>query len=111
MPLNTITPESLHKQILAGQPIDLIDVRSPQEYHQVHVPGARLVPLDALSVEAVLTGRLAPDGEPIYVICHSGGRSRTACARLTRQGLSTVVNVEGGTSAWQQAGLPVERSA
>lgn len=43
----------------------------------------------------------------MYVICQSGSRSRTACAHLVEQGLTNVVNVEGGTAAWRQAGLPV----
>jgi rhodanese-related sulfurtransferase len=110
MSLKSITPADVYERIRAGRPVDLVDVRLPAEYERVHAVGARLVPLDVLSKERVLAGRLAGEEEPVYVICRSGGRSRTACARLTEQGLTNVVNVEGGTTAWERAGLPVERS-
>ena len=47
-------------------------------------------------------------GEPLYVICKSGGRSAQACAAFAAAGFADqVVNVEGGTLAWAAAGLPV----
>ena len=111
MVFSNISPRELHEQMQAGESVDLIDVRTPQEYKAGHVRCARLLPLDRLTKEAVLAERQPSPERPLYVICQSGGRSRTACARLVEQGLSNVVNVEGGTSAWQQAGLPVEASA
>jgi hypothetical protein len=77
----------------------------------VHAAGARLLPLEKISRDTVLAVCSGLPHQPVYVICQSGGRSRTACARLVDQGLSNVVNVEGGTAAWQQAGLPVEATA
>ena len=44
-----------------------------------------------------------------YVICRSGGRGRRACEAFQAAGFTNVVNVEGGTLAWQRAGLPVVR--
>jgi rhodanese-related sulfurtransferase len=93
-----------------GKTIDLIDVRSGVEFNHVHAEGARPLPLGKVTVEEVAALRQNADGEPVYVICHSGGRSRSACEKLMAGGMSNVVNVEGGTAAWQQAGLPVVRS-
>ena len=53
--------------------------------------------------------RSGPADEPLYFICHLGGRSAAACMMFTAAGYSNVVNIEGGTDAWLAAGLPTER--
>jgi rhodanese-related sulfurtransferase len=104
----TISSKALHELQKAGVAIDLIDVRTPAEFEEVHCEGARLVPLDCLNPQAVLAEHRHPD-EPLYVTCRSGSRARQACARFIAAGFSNVVCVEGGTLAWEQAGLPVMR--
>lgn len=83
----------------------LIDVRSPGEFAQGHVPGARNVPLSELS--ALVGAGALPKDQELYLICEVGGRSDSAAKTLSGQGFQ-VVNVEGGTSAWRKAGLPLE---
>jgi rhodanese-related sulfurtransferase len=101
----TITSQELASLRAQGQPIELIDVRTPAEFREIHVDFAHNVPLDRLD-PAAWRGR--PDGQPLYVICRSGNRARQACEKLAAAGLN-VVNVEGGTLAWEAAGLPVVR--
>lgn len=108
MTVPTITPRRLEELRSAGQPVDLLDVRTPVEFREVHVPFARNVPLDRLDPAAVGSDRKAPAGEPLYVICKSGGRGQKACEKLLAAGV-IVINVEGGTQAWVDAGLPVVR--
>jgi rhodanese-related sulfurtransferase len=48
-------------------------------------------------------------GQPLYVICRSGSRGQQACEKFLAAGYTNVVNVEGGTQAWDQAGLPIVR--
>ncbi len=91
-----------------GEKVELIDVRTPAEYGSAHVPYARSAPLDGLDPKSVMASRTKP-GEPLYVICRSGGRSAKACAAFVAAGFPEVVNVEGGTLAWEQAGFPVDR--
>ncbi len=79
----------------------LIDVRMPDEYDEVHVPGATLIPLPEIPQRHAEI----PDGA-IYVICRSGGRSMTACEFLVRNGREAT-NVAGGTMGWVEAGHPV----
>jgi rhodanese-related sulfurtransferase len=81
----------------------VLDVRNPDEYEDAHVPGAVLVPLPELG------DRLAevPEGRPLYVICARGGRSMTAAKAMKGQLGWDVVNVGGGTLAWQASGRPV----
>lgn len=92
-----------------GKTIDLIDVRTPAEFREVHVEGARNVPLDRLDPATVMQARNGSAQEPLYVICRSGSRSQQACEKFSRAGFAKVVYVEGGTAACVDAGLPVVR--
>ena len=108
MPTRSMSPKQLFELHQSGSPVDLIDVRTPVEFREVHLPFARNVPLDQLSAAHLARGR--DDGaQPIYVVCRSGNRGRQACEKLTVAGCANVVNVEGGTLAWDQAGFPVVR--
>jgi rhodanese-related sulfurtransferase len=105
MAVRTIMAEELFRRRREGMPVDLIDVRTPAEYESAHAEGARSVPLDALDVRAVLADR--PAGSPLYVICQAGGRAAKACERFAEAGFRDVFNVDGGTAAWERAGLPL----
>lgn len=107
--IETISPSELHEKRNAGEYVDLIDVRTPAEYQEIHVGFASNTPLDRLNPKDVIEQRKANEAEPLYVICKSGGRGRMACEKFHSAGLPNVVNVEGGTLGWEAAGLPVER--
>lgn len=109
MSVRTITPKSLQELRQAGRPVELIDVRTPVEHREVHVDLARNVPLDKLDPAAVMAARKGSADEPLYLICRSGNRGKQACEKFIAAGFTNVVNVEGGTQAWDQAGLPVVR--
>ncbi len=108
MGMQTISAEQFKQLAATGQAIELIDVRTPVEYREVHVAFARNVPLDRLDAAAIAAERASQD-EPLYVICRSGGRGRQACEKLAAAGLENVVNVEGGTQACTAAGVTVVR--
>ena len=109
MSVRTIKPHELAGLRSSEQVIDLIDVRTPLEYREIHANPARSVPLDRLDPRAVMEARNGTRHEPLYMICRSGSRGRQACEAFQAAGFSNVVNVEGGTLAWEQAGLPVVR--
>lgn len=108
MSVSMISPKQLQERVLAGEQIDLIDVRTPVEFREVHVAFAHNVPLDQLDC-AKLTRERVNSPHPLYVICRSGSRGQQACEKVMAAGCTNVVNVEGGTMAWDQAGLPVVR--
>lgn len=110
MSISTISPQELKNQISAGKSVELIDVRTPVEFREVHVTIARNVPLDRLDAGQIAGERKSADA-PLYVICRSGSRGKQACEKLSAAGLTNVVNVEGGTLACEAAGLPVIRGA
>jgi rhodanese-related sulfurtransferase len=108
MSVPTISPRQLAELCKNGQ-IDLIDVRTPVEYRELHATDARNVPLDRLDPVALMQARNGSKDEPLYLICRSGSRGRQACEKFLAAGFPNVVNVEGGTLAWAESGLPVVR--
>ena len=69
----SISPAALSAFLGAGNTHELLDVRTPPEYASAHVPGAKLIPLNELKVEAFLAQH--KPGTPIYVLCQAGARA------------------------------------
>ena len=109
MTISTISPQELAARQERGEVSELIDVRTPVEFREVHVSFARNVPLDQLEPKALMSDRSGASGSPLYVICRSGNRANQACEKIVAAGFTNIVNVAGGTLAWEQAGLPVAR--
>jgi phage shock protein E len=77
--------------------IVLVDVRTPQEYAELHIPGSILIPLDTVRKEA--EKKLMDKKAIIYLYCRSGNRSASAAKTLVELGYSKVYNI-GGISSW-----------
>ena len=108
MPVKTISLAQVRELMDVGKVLTIIDVRTPAEFERVHVKGAQLKPLDGLDPQNIASCCKDP-ADAVYVICQSGGRSAKACEKLEAAGFGNVYSIEGGTSAWEKAGLPVER--
>lgn len=98
----TITPKEMVALVAAGG-VDVVDVREAREWATGHVPGARLVPLDALRADPAAA---LPKDNVIFV-CAKGTRSATAAKLADARGLKQVYSLDGGTLAWAKAGLPI----
>lgn len=101
--MRTITPQDLSRLLIEKPDLNVIDVRTPVEFTEVHVAQARSEPLDKFNAAAVDPER------PVYLLCRSGARATKAAEQLVAAGHREPVVVEGGTLAWIAAGLPVER--
>ncbi|MGE4293796.1 MAG: rhodanese-like domain-containing protein [Desulfovibrio sp.] len=77
--------------------VEVLDVRQAWEYSEMHLPGARLIPLGDLLDRL---GELDPD-RPVLVYCRTGARSNAAGKFLDGQGFSEVINLDGGLMGWQ----------
>lgn len=70
----------------------LVDVRTPEEYSEGHIPGSKNVPLQSLNkIQSVTTKK----DTPLFVYCHSGARSRQATGLLGQMGYTNVQNLGG----------------
>ncbi len=82
----------------------MLDVRTPAEWLEVHIPGATLIPLD----ELVVRMSELPADEIIVIYCRSGNRSSQALDILLKAGYSKVFSIENGIQDWITAGYDVE---
>lgn len=106
--MQTISVSQLNHYLQEGKPINLIDVRTPIEFREIHASSAKNIPLHDLNVQ-VIKEHISSGCEQLYLICQKGSRSQSACKLLRDAGITNVVSVEGGTEAWEQAGLEVVR--
>jgi len=103
--MKTISPIELQKILAATPSAPVIDVRTPVEFAEVHVPQARNVPLDELKPAAL---GLLKD-QPVYLLCRSGQRATKAAEKFAKEGFNQPIAIEGGTLSWIDANLPVTR--
>jgi rhodanese-related sulfurtransferase len=109
MSVTTISPQQIADLCKGSTRIDLLDVRTPVEYRELHIANARNVPMDRLDPVAVMQARTGSSEEPLYLICRSGSRGRQACEKFLAAGFTNIINVDGGTLACVEAGLPIVR--
>lgn len=98
--------QEVKERVEAGEPVLLLDVRTPDETAAGVIPGARLIPLDEL--EARWTE--VKDANELICYCASGKRSLRAAKFLREKGIFNTTSLEGGITTWQQLGGAV-RSA
>ena len=99
--------ETLDELLQGHHPMKIIDVRTPAEFESVHIPGSYNVPLDLLpehrdELESTLRS-------PAVLVCRSGNRAEQAARLLQTTQLRNVHILDGGMTAWQSAGKPVNR--
>ena len=98
-----IAPRALHEMMLKGDAPLIVDVRLPTEWMALRIGTVLNLPLNHL---AESSGKLDPK-VPVVVVCNSAYRSSMAVGVLERKGFKIVRNLEGGSQAWIDAGLPV----
>ena len=102
--MKIISPVELQKLLTAQPSTPVIDVRTPVEFAEVHVPQAQSIPLDELKPGSLPLHK----DQPVYLLCRSGQRAAKAAEKFAKEGFLQPVVVEGGTLAWIAANLPVE---
>ena len=103
----TISSTQLEKQIRGGQTALILDVRSPEEYAEGHIPGAINMPHDQFPERASELD--VSQSDPIIIYCHSGRRARLVEESLASEGYTKVIDLSGHMVGWRKAGLPIEK--
>ena len=80
----------------------ILDVRQPDEWNAVHIPGATLIPLDKLEERV----NEVPKDKEVVVVCRSGNRSQAGRDILKNAGFTQVTSMAGGVTQWKAAGYP-----
>ena len=97
-----IGADELTRRLEGEVPPLVLDVRTPREFAEAHIPGARNVPLGKFRRrldEGALADALAGD-RPVVAICLSAHRSIPVVRLLTLRGQSDVVQLAGGMRVW-----------
>lgn len=93
--------------LIADQKATVLDIRTPEEFAEGHIPNAKNVDFFSKSFRETLE-KLDKDA-PIVMHCQSGGRSGQALPIFKEMGFTKVFHMNGGFSAWSKAGLPVAK--
>lgn len=91
--------------VVATPGVQIIDVRSPEEFAQGHIEGAVNYNVEGPDFASQIAG-LDPAGT-YAVYCRSGNRSQVAVAAMSQAGIPSIYELESGIVGWQEAGLPV----
>ncbi|WP_218127017.1 rhodanese-like domain-containing protein [Catalinimonas alkaloidigena] len=102
---NTLSPKEFARQIADEQAV-LLDVRTPEEYEEGHLEGAKLV--DYKSDEFEEQVRALDPQRTYYMYCRSGVRSHKALEQMKEMGFKHLYELDGGITAWKSEGLPVK---
>ena len=96
--IQTISVEEL-TVILSNNNVQLVDVRTPEEFKLGHITNAELIDVKTSNFESIALEKLDKN-KPVYMYCRSGKRGRKACDILQKKGFK-VYNLEGGYLNWK----------
>lgn len=104
----TVTTEAAAAWLAKTPAVQILDVRTKEEFATGHLAKAVLIPWTDKDFKARAAKELDPN-KPVFAYCRSGRRSAEAAAALAKLGFTDVRNLEGGILAWQKAGKPITK--
>ena len=90
---------------IAKPNVQLVDVRTPEEFNEKHIAGAVNINVDGADFDKQIKG--LDKNKPLYVYCLAGGRSKRAANTAVKDGFTEVSNLETGINGWMAANKPV----
>ena len=94
-----LNADDFGKALRANHDAVLLDVRTPGEFGQGHLPGALNIDVNGNDFHEQVENLYAE--KAYFVYCHAGGRSAAACRYMTSKGFQEVYNLHGGILAWE----------
>jgi rhodanese-related sulfurtransferase len=105
MMIQEIDAAELKVRMDAGEPLELLDIRSDAEVAQGVLPAAEHLPMHLIPLRM----QDFPKDRDVILYCRSGARSYHACAYLMQQGVRNVINLRGGIVDWARHGYEISR--
>ncbi len=96
--LKVLPVDEYKTQIEKGK-VQLVDVRTPNEYNSGHIKNAKNIDFFATSFESQFE-KLNKE-KPLYIYCRSGARSRKAASKLSAMGFTEIYDLKGGYLNWK----------
>lgn len=94
-------------KLIAAGDVTIIDVRTPDEFKDGHIKGAKNIDIMSNDFEAQLAK--LDKTKPTLVHCQAGGRSTRALPTFAKLGFTNVIHLDEGFGGWEKAGKPVEK--
>ncbi len=104
--IEMITPEQVYNAVHSDSSIQLVDVRTVEEYSVSHLQNAQNICVTNDDFEKKVAG--LDKNKPVYVYCQKGGRSARAAEILKELGFTKVYDLEGGIENWEEQSLPLQ---
>lgn len=98
MGCENVTPDEVREMKDRSRDIVLVDVRTPEEYAEGRIEGAKHIPVRELERRS---GEIPTDKDVVFY-CHSGARSAFACRFMKKLGYTRVKNMSGGIARWRR---------
>ncbi|QCC84495.1 rhodanese-like domain-containing protein [Desulfovibrio desulfuricans] len=89
------------------QGLTIVDVRTPAEFREGHLAGAVNMDFFGASFDSQILA--LPKDKPILLYCRTGNRSAGAYDAMEKEGITNILHMNQGVTAWQQAGLPLQK--
>ncbi|MCA9358695.1 DUF1573 domain-containing protein [Candidatus Kaiserbacteria bacterium] len=107
-----VSPASVVKKVQSGKEVVLLDVRTLEEYEELHLENALLLPVQELSQQSLAAIGLGEDAKDkeIILYCRSGARSKTAYDIMKSLGYTNIASVAGGMVHWEEDGYPLTKT-
>lgn len=100
-----ISVNEFEQKLNSEKNVQLIDVRTPEEYESGFIKGAKNIDWNGAGFETEINK--LDKTKTVYVYCLGGGRSGSAAARMKELGFKDIYDLQGGMMAWNNAGKPV----
>lgn len=102
----TLVDVSTFEQKISTEGKQLIDVRTPEEFAEGHLPNAVNINIKDADFQAKIEA--LDKTKPVLVYCKSGGRSGKACGIMSTLGFTNITDLDGGITSWKAEGKPIE---
>ncbi|WP_347173508.1 rhodanese-like domain-containing protein [Polaribacter uvawellassae] len=96
------------QRLISKEGVQLVDVRTPQEFNAGHIKNAKLIDFYNSSFDEQ-SAKILDKNKPVYLYCRSGGRSANAAKKYKEAGFTEVYNLLGGMNAWSAKNLKIEK--
>ena len=101
--VNTVLDVPAFKTEVIGKNVQLVDVRTPDEYSEGHIENALNIDFFDEANFSEKFNKLDKN-KPVYIYCRSGARSHKSAMKLEKMGFNKIYDLQGGYMAWKKSG-------
>tara|TARA_R110000787_G_scaffold71771_1_gene159769 strand:- start:22580 stop:23059 length:480 start_codon:yes stop_codon:yes gene_type:complete len=105
--IELISPQQVYDAVYSEDTVQLVDVRTPEEYKESHLKGAQNICVTSDDFNEKV--KTLDKNKPVYVYCKKGGRSANAAKQLKEMGFTKIYDMDGGILLWEEHKLEVSK--